>query len=141
MQKKYYSKIGLVFYLPLVLLLLSCIFIFIELDRSPLVWIINGSGLILIWILIIPTYYIIENETLIIKSGLFSKLKIDIKTIKKVQEKRSGLAEPALSLDRIEIRYKKYDHVMISPKDKYGFINDLKSINSDIEIILKDNRF
>ena len=79
-------------------------------------------------IISIPTIYIIDNEILIIRQS-FVKTKIDIKTIKRIK---------ALVREHdIKIRYKKYKQVTIYPKDKYAFINDLKNINSDIEVIYK----
>jgi len=55
----------------------------------------------------------------------FSLAKIDITTIKKIK----------ITKKRIEIHNKKYGTMRLYLKDKQGFINDLKSINSDIEVI------
>ena len=85
------------------------------------------SGLFISIVMIIPTTYIIDNNTLIIREIFIAKTKIDISTIKKIKASVRG--------HDIKIRYKKYKQVTLYPKDKYGFINDLKSINSDIEVI------
>jgi len=139
MKKKYRQKIGFIAFLPLLIILsVFCIPWFIW-DTSFSLFLI--CLLILQnYIFIIPTYYIIDNEQLIFKSGLFHKIKIDISTITKITETNKILSTYtfAPSLDRIKISYKKYDHITISPKNKHNFIQDLMSINPDIEVIYKE---
>ena len=71
------------------------------------------------------TSYIIDNDILIIKIW-FGKTKIDISTIKKIKETNLKY--------NIDICYKKYKQITITPKYKYEFINDLKNINPEIEV-------
>ena len=125
MKKKYRSKRSIIEFIPAICILLFFVPVFIigKFDYLIILNIICMTFL-QIFILTVPTHYIIDNETLIIRQG-FSKIKIDIHTIKKVKETKR----------KIEIRYKKYDNIKISPKDKYGFINDLTSVNSDIEVV------
>ncbi|OKS85556.1 hypothetical protein RG47T_1002 [Mucilaginibacter polytrichastri] len=78
------------------------------------------------------TKYTINNDALIIKSGLIIKIDIDIKKIKKVIPNNTIWSAPALSSDRIEIFYNTYDSVVISPKNKKEFIEMLKQINPAI---------
>lgn len=80
--------------------------------------------------------YAIAGDTLLIKSTGFNSA-IPIKTIRRVEETNSLLSSPAASLDRLEIVYNRYDSVLVSPKDKSGFINDLKAINPEIEVKMK----
>lgn len=61
-------------------------------------------------------------------------LKIEIKSIKRIYKTRNPLSSPALSLDRIAIVYNKYDEVLISPKDKQGFVDELLKQNSEIKV-------
>lgn len=63
-------------------------------------------------------------------------IKIEIKNIKKIYKTRNPLSSPALSIDRIAIVYNKYDEVLISPKDKEQFVEDLLKINPTIEVKL-----
>lgn len=49
-------------------------------------------------------------------------------------ETKSPLSSPATSLDRLEIMYNKNESIIISPKDRTGFINELKTINPGIEV-------
>lgn len=62
--------------------------------------------------------------------------KIDIKTIRKVYSTNNPLSSPALSLDRIAVVYNKYDEVLISPKEREAFIQELLKINPNIEVKL-----
>lgn len=63
-------------------------------------------------------------------------IKIEIKSIKRIYKTRNPLSSPALSLDRIAIVYNKYDEVLISPKDKQGFVEELLKQNPNIEVEL-----
>lgn len=80
--------------------------------------------------------YAIAGDMLSINSIGFSSV-VPVKAIRRVEETNSLLASPAASLDRLEIVYNKYDSVLISPQDKYAFIDDLKAINPEIEVKLK----
>ncbi len=80
--------------------------------------------------------YVIAGDMLLIKSIGFSSA-IPIKSIRRIEETNSLLSSPAASLDRLEMVYNRYDSVLVSPKDKSGFINDLKAINPEIEVKMK----
>ena len=95
-----------------------------------IVGILNNALLLWLWF---GTSYRIDDEKLIVRSGPF-KSTIDIKTIKKLKATKTLLAGPALSLDRIEIQYKTYDTVIVSPKDKIEFIETLLIKNNSIEV-------
>ncbi|MWB96526.1 hypothetical protein GON26_19350 [Flavobacterium sp. GA093] len=88
----------------------------------------------------LSTFYIIENESLIIKSGFLVNIKIDIQSIKKISDSNNIMSSPALSFDRIEISFNKFDAILISPKDKSRFIEAILKINSDVEIKYKSNK-
>lgn len=59
-------------------------------------------------------------------------IKIDIHSIKRIYKTNNPLSSPALSLDRIAIVYNKYDEVLISPKLKKEFVEELLKINPTI---------
>ena len=80
------------------------------------------------------TQYIINENQLIVKSTWIVNERIDISKITKIEKSNSILSSPALSLDRLLVRYNKYDEVLISPKEKIEFINELLKINPNIEI-------
>lgn len=85
--------------------------------------IIYSLIIFIIWLPVFNTYYVVENDTLIIKSLVF-RWKININDITQIQPTHNPLSSPALSLDRLKIYYMKNGEVasvMISPKDKEGF--------------------
>jgi len=87
--------------------------------------------LFLIFFLFKSIQYKIEGESLTIWWK-----KIDIKTIKKVYATKNPLSSPALSLDRIAVVYNKFDEVLISPKERADFIQELLKINPNIVVEL-----
>lgn len=90
-------------------------------------FIIYSLVIFLIWMLVFSTYYVVENSTLVIKSLVF-RWKINIDDIIQIEPTHNPLSSPALSLDRLKISYMKNGRgakVMISPKDKEGFLNTL----------------
>jgi len=100
--------------------------------------------------IMIPTYafvlhiflmtdYRIEDNILEIKSGFLVHLKIDIAEIKEIRKTSSLMSSPAPSFDRIEIKYGKYDEVIISPKDKVTLAKDLTIINPAIKNYITEN--
>lgn len=80
------------------------------------------------------TRYIINENILVVKSTWIVNERIDISKITKIEKTNSVLSAPALSLDRLRIRYNKYDEVLVSPKEKKEFIDELFKINPNIEI-------
>lgn len=137
MKKIYNSKIGLELVIPLVLILGTALTLTITEKPS---WI--GIAILLPVILFVvhmflTTNYTIESDELIIKCGFLFNKTIDIKTIKKITETNNPLSSPATSLDRLEINYGKFDTIIISPKHKTEFINDIKRLNPNVEVKLK----
>lgn len=60
-------------------------------------------------------------------------------SIKNISETRNPISSPALSLDRLEIVYNRFDSVLISPADKIDFIAELLHRKPDIEVGLKNS--
>ncbi len=105
---------------------------------NGLVLFINGMVLLFVNHLISNTYYLVENEKLTIKSSFLVNKKIDIMSITKISETNSLISSPAASLDRLEIVYEGNNSILISPKDKSSFINDVLKINDKIIIKVKE---
>ena len=86
--------------------------------------------LILDILLIFPiwfnTYYTLNEKELLVKCGIWKPLKIAYDSIKSVNESRSPLASSGLSLDRIEIMFGVGGIVLISPKNKQEFLQQLE---------------
>lgn len=76
------------------------------------------------------TYYVIEGDTLLIRSGV-AKWRVPVREIRSITPTRSALSAPALSLDRLRIVYGS-KAVMVSPEDKQRFIEALRAINPAI---------
>lgn len=88
-----------------------------------------GAGILLLFVcgvlpiwLLVDTNYVVTEDNLIIKSGP-RKWVIPISSILSVEETRESWSSPALSLDRLKIHYSKSRMIMISPKDKQGFLS------------------
>jgi hypothetical protein len=56
----------------------------------------------------------------------------------KISESVNINSAPAFSLDRLKIHHEKFDHISISPVDKFSFINRIKEVNPEIEIQYKE---
>lgn len=112
-------------------------------NMGIMLWIKSWPGLLILLLLaffilhlFLNTNYRIDRKTLIIKCGFIYRNKIEIDRIKKISSTKSILSAPALSLDRLEIFYQKYDSVVVSPENKISFIEDLKKVNPTIEVTL-----
>lgn len=67
------------------------------------------------------TSYTVDRRVLIVRSGPF-RWKVPLDEIASVETTRSPLSSPALSLDRIRIRYAKNRRILVSPADRKGFL-------------------
>lgn len=140
MTKLYKSKIGLEVVIPLVLVF--GIVLFFTFSKGPS-WL--GIAILLPLIvfmihMIMTTYYTINGNSLTIKCGFLFNKTIDISSIKKISETNNPISSPATSIDRLEITYGKYNSVIISPKQKQQFINDITTLNPKVEVKFKKKR-
>ena len=137
MKKVYKSGISY-WLLSIVLLVLSTVSVLLYLDGVPWIALLLILALFLFILqLFVNTYYVIEKEMLKIRAGFLYKLDLDIQQIKRIEETSSPLSSPAASFERLEIIYNKFDSVIISPKEKQLFIQDILQINPSIEIKYK----
>ncbi|MCL2637392.1 MAG: PH domain-containing protein [Oscillospiraceae bacterium] len=131
---KFKTKVDWFIHLSFAIMPITNIMLIIMFISSPTV--INGvcaSIFLITNIIIMPwwfnTYYILEESELLIKVGGFGKGKrIAYSDITSVGETRNPLASAALSMDRIEIKFrdgktKSFTNVIyISPKEKQEFL-------------------
>lgn len=132
-MRVYKSKLGLELIIPISLLFGIVLYMIIRDEK----WIALGIILATISFIchvFLSIKYSIEKENLNIKCGFFINQNIDISTIKKISETYNPLSSPAGSIDRLEIKFNKFDSVLISPKDKKAFINALLLVNPTIEV-------
>ena len=83
-----------------------------------------GAGLPL-WLLA-STYYRIDGDVLFISSGPV-RVRVPVRDITSVTPTNNPLSSPALSLDRLRIEYGRGKSVMVSPRDKHGFIRSVEA--------------
>ena len=81
-------------------------------------------GAILLLLIFFNIKYSLSEDELFVKNG-FSTQSIPLKDITHIIPTNSMLSAPALSLDRIEIKYKG-GNIVISPKDREGFYNAIQ---------------
>lgn len=93
-----------------------------------------GISLFTLQLFLNTTYKISDDHQLVIRCGIATFGKIDISSIKSVEKTNSIISSPAPSFDRIELKYDKWESVIISPKDKRGFIDALLKINPGIDV-------
>ena len=99
-------------------------------DGLPNVWI--GLGMLAMaafmgWILF-SVYYVITANDLLVRAAFF-RWRIPLDQITEVYPTHNPLSSPALSLDRLRVNYERPSGrtwwVMISPKEKEQFLDDL----------------
>lgn len=83
-----------------------------------------GVGLPL-WLLF-STRYTLEATQLLAQSGPF-KWVVPLADIKSITPSNNPLSSPALSLDRLRIDYGKGRMLLISPRDKEQFLQDIEA--------------
>jgi len=84
---------------------------------------------LLLWT-ILGTSYLLDDERLRVRSGPFS-WQIALRDIRSVAPTRDPRSSPALSLDRLRIEYGSERALMVSPRDKAGFLRDLERRRRD----------
>jgi membrane protein YdbS with pleckstrin-like domain len=104
---------------------------------STILTVVAGEGLViglgtivflaaLYFGLLLPMRYGITGEHIVVRHGLVRQ-KIPLAEITDVSPTRNPLSSPALSLDRLSIRWGEgyTKNAMISPADKQAFLNEL----------------
>lgn len=76
-----------------------------------------------LWILL-STWYEVGDRWLLVRSGPF-RWRISRSDISAIRPSRSVLSSPALSLDRLEIKYGNGRRILVSPADRQAFIEAL----------------
>lgn len=87
--------------------------------------IFHFSLAILIYFFVVRINYELDDEKLVIFMGPIRYKTIDIQSIRKMELSNNPLSSPAASLKRIAIHYNKWGYVLISPKNREAFIQDI----------------
>lgn len=123
-----------ILYAPLFILLYSCFQN--NLDSERIYSVIGLLTLCILITLLLTQYkYSISGKILTIKGFPYYKKTIDIDSIRKIEYSRNYMSSPAGSLKRLEIYYNKFDTIVISPKNRPGFIEELIKHNNGIKIV------
>lgn len=138
-SKVYRSKFGWAVFLIITAILILVSWLGWNPERSVLgnisTHIFSIVILVLFTVLSKTTRYTITAKELHIKCPPFYNKTIALDRINKVEVSRNIISSPAPSLDRIELYYDKFDSVVISPRDKFQFMEDLKQRNPSITVI------
>ncbi|NKB34444.1 MAG: hypothetical protein GKR91_15235 [Pseudomonadales bacterium] len=131
MEQSYNSKIDFWFGAVLTVSIISCLIMFyialqegsitIVLIALPILFI----GSVLPFWLLMNTNYSLGNTTLLVRCGPF-RWKVLVKDIESVTPTASPLSGPALSIDRLRIEYGSGRWIVVSPKLKNEFLQDLE---------------
>ena len=99
---------------------------------SPMSWflrVITTVVIVAIMYLLVAisrnTYYEIVGTDLLVRSGPL-KWTIPVANIQEITPSRNILSAPALSLDRLKIRFGKRAFILVSPEDKNGFLRAIR---------------
>jgi len=127
-MKRFSSKTDLWLLVLLVLVLLIQSFVLFEVltTNTPISakYMMIGSTVFvftLIGSILLRTHYTVHDDQLTIACGPVTWT-IKLSEITDVAETRSPLSSPALSLDRLRIRYAGRRSIMVSPDDKKAFL-------------------
>lgn len=129
--KKFPSKIDAWLVVLMVVAVGGVVFAFFSVvfaaEDTRLVLVVLASMLLVVLLVgstLLRTHYTIDGNSLRIVSGPFHWT-VPIDQIDSVVETRNPLSSPALSMDRLRIRYSGRRSVMISPRDKKKFLKAL----------------
>lgn len=130
---KFYSAVDTWFYLVIGAVLLGLVITIVPQLVFGTVSIIYSIVIFVLTLglplwLLFSTYYHVAGDVLIIKSGPFS-WRVKISDIQSAKFSRSILSSPALSLNRIELKYGQNKKILVSPKDQQGFLNAIGQAN------------
>lgn len=81
------------------------------------------------------TYYRLHPvDGLTVTCGLFYRKTFDPGQLRSVKYTGNPVSSPALSLRRLELRFKNSESVIISPVNREDFIRELRRYNQDFEV-------
>ena len=92
---------------------------------------IGGPGVVIPLLAVFTLRYTIDGNQLIVRSGPL-KWRIPISEISAITPTHDPIASPAMSLARLRIEYGNKKSVLISPRDKEGFLRQIKAIQAAV---------
>ena len=134
MKKTFKSKVEWIIMIPLAIILTTAEIYMILHKVWPAAVLVALVSFFLIYLYRVTRYELTGDNKLRIRIGFLYSKEIAVQTIRKIKPIRNILASPALSRDRLEIFFNRYESVMISPNQKSDFINQLKQRNPRIRV-------
>jgi hypothetical protein len=123
--------------MPVLQIVLATAFFLVALPAAGIIAIVAAAFLSLFLWGCYHTRYEITTSDLIVRYGPF-RTTVELQAIVGVFPTRNPLSAPAPSLDRLQIDYRKNGvraFVLISPKDKEGFVRDLAIAASQLRSV------
>ncbi len=104
-------------------------------EKDWAVFAIMAASFVFVLYLLYDTNYTITQGNLKVHSGFIVNKNIPIAAIKSIKKSDSILSAPASSFsDRIEVFYGESKSIIISPKEKQAFVEELLKQYSEIEV-------
>lgn len=85
---------------------------------------------------LIPVQYAIEGRTVVIRCGLirWEYTTFSVDDILSIRPSRNPLSSPALSLDRLKVILASGNDLLISPKEKSGFLRAIEMLRPELRL-------
>lgn len=133
-MKKQKSKVDTWLVLVVIGIVVAASLSFILVDEAPLIGLVIGGVVLLVLAdMVVNTTYVIDGRTLTIRCGSLMKDRCNIMDITAVRPTRTPVSSAAMSLDRLELKLRDRS-IVISPKDKERFVDDLRAVNPEIKV-------
>jgi hypothetical protein len=92
-------------------------------EAWPILLILGVSFAFVLWVFL-ATSYAFDGRALLVRSGPF-RWRVPLDTVESVRPSRNPLSSPALSIDRLEVRYGGGKVLLISPREREAFLAEL----------------
>ena len=108
--------------------------IFIALEGDLWVFAFHLLLGLIIYFLVMRMRYVLTADELFIHVGPFLYSRIDLLSIRRMELSNNPLSSPAASLKRLAIYYNKWGYVLISPKNRDEFMDEVWKRKAQLEI-------
>lgn len=100
-------------------------------DAMVLLAVVAFALILPAWLLLDTNYTLTADAQLSIRGGPF-RWRIALTDVREISPSRSWVSSPALSLDRLRIRYANERTMLVSPREKQRFIDALRQRCPDV---------
>jgi hypothetical protein len=131
----------------LVVAVLSTVFIPLALGTVAIsigdVWpgVIGAFGGVLLIVVVLlglawPVRYVLDGATLRVRAGWWLRWEVPVASIEEVIPVRTAYSSPAWSVDKLQVSYRRcgeLDFLLIAPRDRHTFLDDLARLDAELE--------